>query len=225
MSPETVQQLVAEIERKDLSTAAHTWRVVLYTRALLESFGVDHPMIELLTQAAALHDIGKVVIPDEILQKPGKLTDEEFEIVKLHPVAGYARMLELGVTEEPILNLVRYHHERIDGLGYPFQMNDKDIPIGARMFAIIDSFDAMTSVRPYRSELGEHAAEQALIELQAGMGTRYCKEGVESFSDLYHTGKLDYILHYFNDEVPVPAFAAARREEFDAIKRRSERKS
>lgn len=221
MSPELVQELVQEIEKKDLSTAAHTWRVVLYTRAVLEEFGVDLETIDVLTQAAALHDIGKVVIPDEILQKPGKLSNEEYEIIKLHPVAGYARMLKMGVLEEPILNLVRYHHERWDGLGYPFQAAGEEIPIGARVFAVIDAFDAMTSVRPYRSELGERAAENALVELQAGMGTRYWIDGVEAFTTLFHTGKLDYILHYFNDEVPVPAFADARRDEFDAIRRRA----
>ncbi len=220
MSPEQVQELVAEIERKDLSTAAHTWRVVLYTRAVLEEFGVDHETIGLLTQAAALHDIGKVVIPDHILQKPGRLTGEEYEIIKLHPVAGYARMITLGVTEEPIYNLVRYHHERWDGLGYPFQAQGDQIPVGARVFAVIDAFDAMTSVRPYRASLGEKAAERALVELQAGMGTRYWSEGVEAFTGLFHTGRLDYILHYFNDEVPLPSFAAARRHEFDAIRKR-----
>lgn len=223
MSPEQVQQLVQEIECKDLSTAAHTWRVVLYTRALLEEFGVDHELIDLATQGAALHDIGKVVIPDEILQKPSKLSDEEFEIIKLHPVAGYARMLQMGVSEDPILNLVRYHHERWDGKGYPFQAAGEEIPIGARVFAVIDAFDAMTSVRPYRSELGEQAADQSLVELKLGMGTRYWSDGVEAFTNLFQTGKLDYILHYFNDEVPVPAFAAARREEFDAIQRRASR--
>ena len=221
MSPEKVQELVKEIEQKDLSTAAHTWRVVLYTRTLLEEFGVDRELIGLVTQAAALHDIGKIDIPDRILQKPGKLTDEEFEIIKLHPVTGLARMITLGVSDEPILNLIRYHHERWDGLGYPFILKGEDIPIGARVFAVIDSFDAMTSVRPYRSELGERAAEHALIELQAGIGSRYWPEGVEAFTNLYHTGKLDYILHYFNDDVPLPAFAEAREEEFEAIRRRS----
>lgn len=223
MSPEKVQELVKEIERKDLSTAAHTWRVVLYTRALLEEFGVDRELIGLVTQAAALHDIGKIDIPDRILQKPGKLDEDEFEIIKLHPVTGLARMITLGVTDEPILNLVRYHHERWDGRGYPFILKEEEIPMGARVFAVIDAFDAMTSVRPYRAALGERAAENALVELQAGIGTRYWPEGVEAFTNLYHTGKLDYILHYFNDEVPVPAFAAARDEEFDAIRRRADK--
>ncbi len=218
MSPEQIQKLVAEIEKKDLSTAAHTWRVVLYTRALLESFGVDRDWIALGTQAAALHDIGKIDIPDRILQKPGKLTDEEFEIIKLHPVTGFARMITLNVSEEPIHNVVRFHHERWDGLGYPFQIKGEEIPIGARLFSVIDSFDAMTSVRPYRSEIGDDAAQRAIVELQAGIGTRYWAEGVEAFTELFQTGQLDYILHYFNDDVPVPSFMAAREEEFEAIR-------
>lgn len=221
MDPAKVTDLVRQIERKDLSTAAHTWRVVLYTRAILEAFSIDRELIALVTQAAALHDIGKLDIPDEILQKPGKLTDQEFEIIKLHTVAGYGRMIQMDVTEEPILNLVRYHHERWDGQGYPFQLAGEDIPLGARMFAVIDSFDAMTSVRPYRRDLGEDAAQRALIELQAGCGTRYWPEAVEAFTGLYKTGQLDHILHYFNDEVPLPAFEQARDDQFDAIKRRA----
>jgi HD-GYP domain-containing protein (c-di-GMP phosphodiesterase class II) len=220
MDPATVQRLVREIEGKDLSTAAHTWRVVLYTRALLEHFGVERDLIALLTQAAALHDVGKIDIPDAVLQKPGRLTDEEFEIIKLHPVTGYARMIDLDVQEEPILNFVRYHHERWDGLGYPFQLKGEEIPLGPRVFAVIDSFDAMTSVRPYRRELGERAAERAIVELQAGIGTRYWADGVEAFADLYHTGKLDHILHYFNDEVTVPAFEQARDDQFEDIRQR-----
>ena len=170
-----------------------------------------------------MHDIGKVVVPDEILQKPGTLTEGEYEIIKLHPVAGYARLVKLGVTDEPVYDLVRDHHERWDGLGYPFGARGEDIPIGARVFAVIDSFDAMTSVRPYRQRVGEKAAERALGELASGVGTRYWGQGVEAFSGLFHTGRLDYILHYFNDEVPVPAFAAARKDEFDRIRRRYER--
>jgi HD-GYP domain-containing protein (c-di-GMP phosphodiesterase class II) len=221
MDPAKVAELIGEIERKDLSTAAHTWRVVLYTRAIMEAFERDRELIALVTQAAALHDVGKLDIPDEILQKPGRLTDEEFEIIKLHTVAGYGRMIQMDVSEEPILNLVRYHHERWDGKGYPFQLAGEDIPIGARMFAVIDSFDAMTSVRPYRRELGEGAAQRALVELQAGSGTRYWPEAVDAFTHLYHTGELDHILHYFNDRVPLPAFEQARDEQFDAIKRRA----
>lgn len=220
MDPSIVQDLLQQIERKDLSTAAHTWRVVLYTRAMAEAFGIDHEQIALITQAAAMHDIGKIDLPDAILQKPGKLTDEEFEIIKYHPVTGYARMIDLNVTEEPILNLVRYHHERWDGLGYPFQLKGNDIPIGAQIFAVIDSFDAMTSVRPYRSEVGDTAADAALVELQAGMCTRYATDAVEAFTELFRSGSLDHILHYFNDRVTLPAFEHARNVQFDQIRAR-----
>jgi HD-GYP domain-containing protein (c-di-GMP phosphodiesterase class II) len=220
MDPAVVQDILRQIEVKDLSTAAHTWRVVLYTRAMLEHFGVERDLIGLITQAAALHDLGKLDIPNRILQKPGPLTDEEFEIIKLHPVTGNARMITMDVTEEPILNMVRYHHERWDGLGYPHQLKGDQIPLGPRVFAVIDSFDAMTSVRPYRSQVGERAAERALVELEAGMGTRYWAEAVEAFRGLFQTGKLDHILHYFNDEVPLPAFEQARDEQFDSIRRR-----
>ena len=83
---------------------------------------------------------------------------------------------------------------------------------------MIDSFDAMTSVRPYRHEIGDDAAQRAIVELQAGMGTRYWAEGVEAFTELFQTGQLNYILHYFNDDVPVPSFGDAREAEFDAIR-------
>lgn len=220
MDPARVRELVGMIERKDLSTAAHTWRVVLYARALMESFGLDRSLIAVGTQGAALHDVGKLDIPDRILQKPGRLTDEEFEIIKLHTVSGYARLITEDVTDEPILNLVRYHHERWDGQGYPFQIRGEEIPVGARMFAVIDSFDAMTSVRPYRPSVGEHAAESALEELASGSGTRYWPDAVAAFTELYRTGALDHILHYFNDDVPLPAFEHAREEQFESIRRR-----
>ncbi len=219
MSPETVYELVRRIERKDLSTAAHTWRVVLYTRAILERFGITGEDLRIATHAAALHDVGKIDIPDRILQKPGKLDDEEFEIIKLHTVTGYARLIHMDVSDEPILDLVRYHHERWDGKGYPYGISGDSIAIGPRMFAVIDSFDAMTSVRPYRAELGERAAENALVELEAGSGTRYWPDAVDAFTGLYRTGALDFILHYFNDEVHVPEFQIARDEEFEHIRR------
>lgn len=206
MSPETVAKLVDAIERKDLSTAAHTWRVVLYTRAMLEENGFDHETIELVTQAAALHDIGKLDIPTSILQKPGKLTDVEFEVIKQHPVTGYARLISLDVEEPAILNLVRYHHERWDGKGYPYGLKGGMIPVGARLFAVIDTFDALTSIRPYRQEIGEDAAHKAIEILEEGAGTQYDKDAVEVFTSLFKTGKLDYILHYFNDLKTVPDF-------------------
>lgn len=206
MQTEQVQQLVSEIERKDFSTAAHTWRVVLYARAMAEALGLAQDRFEPLTQAAALHDIGKLDIPSRILQKPGRLTGEEFEIIKLHTVAGFARMVSMGVEEDLILDLIKHHHERWDGKGYPFGLVGEEIPLSARFFAVIDSFDAMTSIRPYRQEIGPEAAQAALRELVEGSGTRYWPEAVEAFTTLYSTGRLDWILEYYNDRKSVDLF-------------------
>ena len=209
MNPDTVAQYVREIEAKDQSTAAHTWRVVLYLRALFEELGADHTTLRHATHGAALHDIGKLDIPANILQKPGKLTDEEFEVIKQHTVTGYARMIALDVEDELILDLVRYHHERWDGLGYPFQLEGDNIPVVARLFAVIDTFDALTSVRPYRSEVGAEAAERAVTILEEGTGTHFWPEAVERFVSLYRSRRLDYILEHFNDKAEIPSFTAA----------------
>ncbi len=216
MTPGQVVELVQQIEVKDLSTAAHTWRVVLYTRAVFEELGSSGAEITALTQGAALHDIGKLDIPDHILQKPAKLTDDEFEIIKIHPVSGYARLLQMGVEDDAVLDLVRYHHERWDGKGYPFGLAGEDIPSAARFFAVIDSFDAMTSVRPYRKEVGAEAGDRAIAQLEQGAGSQYDPECVEMFTHLYRSGELDYILHHFNDTVPLPSFGVNEVERLRA---------
>ncbi len=199
LSSDAVRSLVESIEHKDLSTAAHTWRVVLYTRALAEEFGVDAQMMDRLTTAAALHDIGKLDIPDAILQKPGALTDEEFATIKTHTIRGHERLLALGEHDNIILELIRHHHERWDGKGYPDALAGEQIAASARYFAVIDSFDAMTSVRPYRATTGLKAARHAMDELEAGAGTRYWPPAVEAFGRLFSTGALTWISEYYND--------------------------
>ncbi|MEM7621826.1 MAG: HD-GYP domain-containing protein, partial [Planctomycetota bacterium] len=194
MSPETVEDMVKSIEAKDLSTAAHTWRVVLYLRAMAEEAGYAGEQLMVATQGAALHDVGKLDIPNSILQKPGSLTADEFDVIKKHPEFGHRRLVEMGVTEQPILNVVRYHHERWDGAGYPDGLAGEDIPFFARYFAVIDTFDALTSIRPYRREIGEEAARRAIEILIDGKGTHYQAEAVDMFVELFQTGRLDYIL-------------------------------
>ena len=120
--------------------------------------------------------------------------------------AGHDRLVRMGETDEHLLGLVRSHHERWDGLGYPDGLAGESIALGPRFFAVIDSFDAMTSIRPYRDRIGEDAAELALLELEAGKGTRYWPEAVDAFTDLYRSEQITWILHYFNDDVPVPDF-------------------
>jgi diguanylate cyclase len=206
MDERTVQQLVREIERKDASTAAHTWRVVLYARAMAESLGLPRRRIETITRGAALHDIGKLCVPDAILRKPGPLTGEEFAVIQQHATHGHERLVALGETDADVLDLVRHHHERWDGAGYPDGLAGESVSLGARVFAVIDSFDALTSVRPYRRDIGEGAAERALAILEDGKGSRYWPEAVDLFASLYRGGGLTWILHYFNDRVPVPEF-------------------
>ncbi len=206
MDPALVQSLVSQIERTDLSTAAHTWRVVLYARALAEYFAFDAEQVDRITTAAALHDLGKIDIPAAILQKPARLTPDEFETVKTHAELGYRRLINLGVTDELVLQFVRFHHEAVDGSGYPLGLRADEIPIGPRYFSVIDSFDALTSIRPYRRDVGPDAAERALRELNDAVGSRYCAESVAAFEHLYRTGALAWILEYYNDAQAVPLY-------------------
>lgn len=206
LSNETIGEILREVEAKDFSTAAHTWRVALYARAMAELGGAARENVERITLAAALHDVGKLDVPTGILQKPGRLTDDEFAIVRRHPETGYDRLMALGVDDQTVLDLVRHHHERWDGLGYPDRLTGQQTPLIARHFAVIDTFDALTSVRPYRHDVGPEAAERALEELHAGAGSRYALGSVELFDDLYRTGRIGWILEYFNDEADLPAW-------------------
>jgi HD-GYP domain-containing protein (c-di-GMP phosphodiesterase class II) len=219
---EIVQALVRAIELKDLATAAHTWRVVLYSRARAEHFGLDADSISRLSVAAALHDLGKIDVPDVVLQKPGRLTAEEFEIVKTHTTAGHSRLVAMGEDDPLVLELVRHHHERVDGKGYPDGLKGEATSAAARYFSVVDSFDALTSVRPYRHEIGPEAERAALRELRDGIGTRYCAESVEAFAKLYESGRMSWIPENFNDRCEVPAFRgeAEVREAHRSLRKR-----
>ncbi len=210
MAPDAVHSLVKALEHKDGDTAAHTWRVVLYTRAMAEHFGVDVAMIERLSIAAAVHDVGKLDIPDSIIKKPGPLSDEEWGVMKRHTLLGEQRLRALGITDPLVLELVRSHHERVDGRGYPDGLLGDQLGRGPRYFAVIDSFDAMTSIRPYRAQVGPDAAEAAIRDLLDSRGTKYCGECVDAFVTLYRTGRIGWILEYFNDRGDVPEFGLAQ---------------
>jgi HD-GYP domain-containing protein (c-di-GMP phosphodiesterase class II) len=199
--------LVRQIEEKDLTTAAHTWRVVLYARAMAERAGLGHGLIDRITHAAAMHDVGKLDVPGEILGKPGRLTPGEFEVIKRHTVTGHARLLAMGETDGLALELVRHHHERMDGSGYPDGLKGEEIGEAARHFAVIDTFDALTSVRPYRSEVGPGAAARALEELRAHRHDWYCGEAVDVMCRLYDEGHLTWIMEYFNDRCELPPWS------------------
>jgi HD-GYP domain-containing protein (c-di-GMP phosphodiesterase class II) len=206
MTPDTIQGLLEAIELKDQSTAAHTWRVVLYSRALAEEAGQSHEVIQRLTYAAALHDVGKLGVSGLVLSKRGKLTDEERMAMQKHTTLGHEILLGLEADDPLMLELVLHHHERWDGLGYPQGLKGEQINVAARRFAVVDSFDAMTSIRPYRTDVGPEAGERALRELEEGVGTRYWGPAVESFVRLYRRGRLDWIRDHFNDLKAPPRF-------------------
>lgn len=206
LEPDIIQALVSTIEIKDLCTAAHTWRVVMYTRAVSERLGLDADTVRRMTSGAALHDLGKIDIPDEILQKPAALSPDEFEIMKTHTTLGFNRLKSMGEDDALILAIVRSHHERMDGLGYPDKLEGDAIPLPAQVFAVVDSFDAMTSVRPYHPEFGTEAAAHAMSVLHNDIGTHYAPKAVATLAGLYEDGDLDWILSNFNDRVSMPSF-------------------
>jgi HD-GYP domain-containing protein (c-di-GMP phosphodiesterase class II) len=209
-----MQALVQTIEVKDLCTASHTWRVVLYTRAVSERLGLGRAAIDRLSIGAALHDLGKIDIPDRVLQKSGPLTDDEYEVMKTHTVLGYDRLVGMGETDPIVLSMVRSHHERIDGAGYPDGLRGEAISSAARVFAVVDTFDAMTSVRPYRERVGRDAAIESIRQLRSEAHTHFCAAAVETLAACFDAGELDWIQLNFNDRVDVPAatHAAIERE-------------
>lgn len=163
---DAIRGLLTALELKDASTAAHAWRVTLYARATAEAGGISGDRLRRLTLGAALHDIGKIDIRDDVLRKLGPLSPDEFAEMRAHPVTGYERLVAMGVDDPDLLALVRSHHERLDGLGYPDGLRGDQIPEAALYLAAADTFDAMTSYRPYREHMGEPAAEVALRELE-----------------------------------------------------------
>lgn len=199
MDWDTLEALNRAVDLKDASTAAHTARVALYTQAVAEHLGLPLSGVERIVAAAIVHDIGKIDIPAAILGKPGRLTPEEFEVMKLHTVLGHRRLIDLGEHDPLVLGLVRSHHERLDGSGYPDALSGDRIPLAARLFAVIDTFDAMTSLRPYRTDVGEAAAARAIEELRRRAGTWYWPEAVNAFTGLYEQRGITWILHHFND--------------------------
>ena len=187
------------VELKDRSTGAHTWRVTMYAQAMAEADRMPISEIMGFMLGAVLHDLGKIDVPGDILSKPAGLTPDEYRTMQCHPINGWARLQRLDVEDPFILNVVRSHHERMDGSGYPDGLHGKDIPIEARWFAVIDAFDAMTGQRPYRQGTGKDGAARAIADLEAHAGTWYESRAVEVFKGLHDAGRLDSILDHLND--------------------------
>ncbi|MGH9534783.1 MAG: HD-GYP domain-containing protein [Terriglobales bacterium] len=166
------------LDLKDLDTGCHSTRLAEWGVRVAEELGMEEALFQAVEVSALLHDIGKMGVPDAILQKPGALTDEEYALLKRHSEYGWA-ILRLIPGFEAVSHFVLHHHERMDGRGYPAGLRGEEIPMGARVIAVIDAFDAMVSDRPYRRGLG---GEEALRRLQEAAGSQFDRRVVASFS-------------------------------------------
>lgn len=167
-----VSSLASAIDAKDTYTNGHSSRVAEYSREIAGRFGYEGKQLEDIYMMGLLHDVGKIGIPDAVINKPAKLTDEEYDIIKNHPVLG-ARILG-NIKEMPALQRgARWHHERYDGKGYPDGLSGEDIPEEARIIAVADAYDAMTSHRSYRKPLPQGVVRE---EIEKGMGTQFDPE-------------------------------------------------
>jgi putative two-component system response regulator len=175
---ETVEILARACEFRDDETGKHVQRVGVMSAAIARELGQSHAFAETLRLAAPLHDIGKIGIPDSILHKPEKLTEDEFALMQSHCHLG-AKLI--GEIDSPLLKMAReialYHHERWDGSGYDTGLAGEAIPLSARIVSVADAFDAMTNDRPYRTAVGEH---EALAELSSMSGTQFDPSVVEA---------------------------------------------
>lgn len=162
----TIEALAMAIEAKDQGTHQHLQRVQVYALAIGKEMGLSEPEISALRAGAILHDIGKLAVPEHIISKPGKLSAEEFDKIKIHPLVG-SEILERVAFPYPVVPVVRAHHERWDGSGYPSGLRGTQIPIGARILSVVDCFDALTSDRPYRRALTGNEAMR-WVEAEAG---------------------------------------------------------
>ena len=172
-----ILQLVRSVEEKDEATEGHCHRLERLAVATGERLNLRADQLITLSYAAYLHDVGKVKVPDEILNKPGPLSDEEWVEMRRHPDYG-AEMLEDKEFLRDAARILRAHHERYDGSGYPRGLCGDDIPIEARIIAVVDAYDAMVSDRPYRKALSK---ETALGELQKNLGSQFDPQVVRAF--------------------------------------------
>jgi putative nucleotidyltransferase with HDIG domain len=188
--------LATVIEAKDPYTGGHTWRVSRYARMLAETIGLSQDEVFIVHFGSLIHDIGKVSVPDQILNKEDKLTNIEYEIIKKHPETGLMLVRDhpLGVLT---LDIVASHHERFDGRGYPGGLAGNDISLFARIVAIADAFDAMTSARPYRAGMPAEKAYQLMAQESA---RQFDPLLLSAFLELGHRGDLDHILGHSSEE-------------------------
>jgi putative nucleotidyltransferase with HDIG domain len=177
----TLENLMTALDLRDVETFGHSQTVAKYSQVLAGLLGIrDEKVLDNIRKGALLHDVGKIAIPDSILKKPGRLSDQEWEKIRLHPALGYGLVKEIKLVKEAA-NIILHHHERYDGTGYPQGLRKEEIPLEARIFALADALDAITSHRPYRRERDFPAAQE---EIRSHEGTQFDPRIVEAFEKL-----------------------------------------
>jgi putative nucleotidyltransferase with HDIG domain len=183
---EAIESLNATVEAKDPYTAGHSKRVQQLSLMLGEKLGLDEAELDALGYGALFHDIGKIAIPDAILTKPAALTDDEYECMKTHSLEGARIAAKFGRIREAV-PIIRHHHERWDGRGYPGGLSEERIPRAAAIVGLADAWDAMTTVRPYSDAM---TAAAAIEEVRLGRGTQFAPETVDALLALAGEGRI-----------------------------------
>ena len=187
------------IEARDAYTGGHTWRVAQFSKILAEKAGLSESEVFVTSLGGFVHDIGKVGIPDHILNKPGALTDQEFSIIKTHTMTGYNIISEHPLAAL-VLDAVSHHHERVDGKGYPEGIQAENLTIHSKIISIADAFDAMTSTRPYRTGLTK---EKAVSILTSERGAQFDSTLIDVFIGLAISDELDEIIGHSDEATPL----------------------
>jgi energy-coupling factor transport system substrate-specific component len=187
MGKQTVVAIARAVDAKDPRTGGHSRRVALYSKQMAKEFGLSDKDCQDIEWAANLHDIGKIAIPDAILNKDSRLTDEEYAIMKSHTIQG-AKILSDFTLLDHVIEGAEFHHERYDGRGYPKGLQGEEIPLYARIIGVADAFDAMTANRVYRKQMD---FGYVLGELEKGRGTQFASEFVDILMNLIKTNVID----------------------------------
>jgi len=203
---QTVRALASMAEKRDPYTAGHQQRVAKLARAIAQALGLPDDIQEGLEMSGTLHDVGKIYVPAEILSKPARLSHMEMAIMKSHPEVGFEILHEVNFPW-PVARTVLEHHERLDGSGYPAGLKDGEISREARILAVADVVEAMSSHRPYRAALGMPVA---LEEIRSGRARLYDAEAVDACLALMQSGTF-----HFEDDEPGAANAKARGEDVE----------
>lgn len=186
--------LANAIEARDQYTRGHIERVTKLAKAIAEEMGWKEDKLREIEIGGILHDIGKIGVSDNILNKTQPLTSEEYEVIKTHPIIG-SNMLKTMSSFDPVIPYILYHHEKYDGTGYPFQLKGANIPLEGRVMAVADAFDAMTTDRPYRKGMDP---KEAIAELERNSGSQFDPDVVTVFIKLYQNDQIEKIINLIN---------------------------